>query len=65
MQQKVAHDKGSRNPKKLISVKEYERERQVFKPAAFYENCFGNSRPDGIVINKNHQTPYILEQVSS
>jgi len=67
MQQKVAHDKGSRIPKKLISViiKEYERKRHNFKPATFYQNCFGNPRPDGIVINKNHQTPYILEQVSS
>jgi len=27
----------------------------------FYENRFWNWRPDGIVINKNHQTLYILE----
>ena len=27
----------------------------------FYENRFWNWRPDGIVINKNHRTLYILE----
>jgi len=27
----------------------------------FYENRFWNWRPDSIVINKNHQTLYILE----
>jgi len=27
----------------------------------FYENCFWNQRPDGIVINKYHWTLYILE----
>ena len=27
----------------------------------FYENRFWNQRPDGIVINKNHRTLYILE----
>jgi len=27
----------------------------------FYENRFWNQRPDGIVINKNHRAPYILE----
>jgi len=27
----------------------------------FYENRFWNRRPDGIVINKNHQTLFILE----
>jgi len=27
----------------------------------FCENRSRNRRPDGIVINKNHQTPYVLE----
>jgi len=27
----------------------------------FYKNCFWNQRPDGIVINKNHRTLYILD----
>jgi len=44
---------------KTISVKEHERERHDFK--IFYENRFWNERPDGIVINKNHQTLCILE----
>ena len=30
-------------------------------PTMFYENRFWNRRPDGIVINKNHRTLYILE----
>jgi len=42
-------------------VKEHERERQDFDPTMFYENRFWNQRPDGIVINKNHRTLYILE----
>ena len=46
---------------KTISVKEYERERYDFDPTMFYENCFWNPRPDGIVINKNHRTLFILE----
>ena len=43
-----------------ISVKEHERERYDC-PTMFYENRFWNRRPDGIVINKNHRTLYILE----
>ena len=42
-------------------MKEHERERYDFDPTMFYENRFWNWRPDGIVINKNHQTLYILE----
>jgi len=42
-------------------VKEHERERCDFDPTMFYENRFWNRRPDGIVINKNHRTLYILE----
>ena len=30
-------------------------------PEFFYENRFWTRRPDGIVINKNHRTLYILE----
>ena len=44
-----------------ISVKEHRRERNDFDPIMLYENRFWNRRPDGIVINKNHQTLYILE----
>jgi len=46
---------------KTISVKEHERERYDFDPTMFYEHRFWNRRPDGIVINKNHRTLYILE----
>ena len=46
---------------KSISVKEHERERYDFDQTIFYENRFWNRRPDGIVINKNHRTLYILE----
>jgi len=42
-------------------VKEHDRARYDFDPTMFYENRFWNHRPDGIVINKNHHTPYILE----
>jgi len=42
-------------------VKEHERELYDFDTTMFYENRFLNRRPDGIVINKNHQTLYILE----
>jgi len=42
-------------------VEEHERERYDFDPTMFYENCFWNRRLDGIVINKNHRTLYILE----
>ena len=46
---------------KKISVKEHERERHDFDKTTFYGNRFWNRRPDGIVINKNHRTLYILE----
>jgi len=46
---------------KTISVKEHERERHDFDPKMFYENRCWNRRPDGIVINKNRRTLYILE----
>jgi len=42
-------------------VKEYKRARYDFDPTMFYENRFWNRRPDGIVINKNHRTLYIVE----
>jgi len=51
--------------KKTISVKEHERERYDFDPTMFYENRFWNRRPDGIVLNKNHWTLYILESSST
>ena len=41
---------------KTIGVKEHERKRYDFDPTMFYENCFWNQRPDGIVINKNYRT---------
>ena len=44
-----------------ISVKEHERKRHEFDPTMCYGNCFWNRRPDGMVINKNHRTLYILE----
>jgi len=44
-----------------IVVKEHERARYDLDPTMFYENRFWNRRPDGIVINKNHRTLYILE----
>ena len=44
-----------------IFVKEHERERLDFDPTMFYDFFFWNRRPDGIVINKNHRTLYILE----
>ena len=46
---------------KGISVKEHERQRYHFGSTMFYENRFWTQRPDGKVINKNHQTLYILE----
>jgi len=49
------------NIEKTIAVTEQERERYDFDPTMFYENCFWNWRPDGIVINKYHRTLYILE----
>ena len=42
-------------------MKEHKRERHNFDPTSFHENRFWNRRPDGIVINKNHRTLYILE----
>jgi len=48
---------------KTIVVKEHKRARYDFDPTMFYENCFWNRRPDGIVINKYHRTLYILETV--
>ena len=47
---------------KTISVQEHEKERFDFDPTMFYENRSWNRRPDGIVINKNHPTLYILER---
>jgi len=44
-----------------IAVKEHERARYDFDPTMFCENRFWNWRPDGIMINKNHRTLYILE----
>ena len=41
-------------------MKEHERARYDLEPTMFYENRFWNRRPDGIVINKNHRTLYIL-----
>jgi len=46
---------------KTISVKEHESERYDFDPTMFYENRFWNWGPDGIMIDKNHRTLYILE----
>jgi len=46
---------------KTIAVKEHERKRYDFDPTMFYENGFWNRRPDGIMLNKYHQTLYILE----
>jgi len=36
-------------------------ERYDFDPTMCYENRFWNRRPDGIVIDTNHRTLYILE----
>jgi len=44
-----------------IYVKEHERQSHDFEPKMFCANCFWNQRPDGIVINKNHRTLYLLE----
>ena len=60
MQQKFAHGKGA-EIEKTIAVKEHEWARYDFNTTIFYENHFGNRRPDGIVINKYHRTLYILE----
>jgi len=46
---------------KTISVEEHERKHDDFDPIFFNENRFWNQRPDGMVINKNHRTPYILD----
>jgi len=50
---------------KTLSQKEHEREDHDFDPTMFYEFFFWNRRPDGIVINTNHQTLYILERQQS
>ena len=50
----------SADNEKTITAKEHEREHHEFDPTVFYENRFWNRRPDGIVINKNHRTVYIL-----
>ena len=42
-------------------MKEHERKRYDFDPTMFYEYRFWNRKPDGIVINKNRKTLYILE----
>ena len=47
--------------KEKEKVKEHEGERYDFNPTLLYENRFWNRRSDGIVINKNHRTLYILE----
>jgi len=41
------------------------RERYRFDKTMFYENRFWNRRPDGIVINKNHRSQYILSPLPS
>ena len=46
---------------KTVALKEHERERYDLDLTMFYENRCWNRRPDGIVINKYHQTLYILE----
>ena len=46
---------------KTIAMKRHERKRYDFDPTLFCENRLWNRRPDGIVINKNHRTLYILE----
>jgi len=46
---------------KTIPLQVYEKERYDFDLTMFYEIRFWNQRPDGIVINKNHRTLYILE----
>jgi len=46
---------------KTIAVKGHEREHYDFDPTMFYENLFWNRRPDGIVIDKNHRTLYVLD----
>jgi len=42
-------------------VREHERECHDFDTTMLYENYFWHRRPDGMVINKNHRTLYILE----
>jgi len=44
-----------------IAGKKHERKRYDFDRTMFYENCFWNRRPDGIVINKNHRALYIVK----
>jgi len=42
-------------------VEKHERERHDFDLTMFCEKKLWNRRPDGIVINKNYRTLYILE----
>ena len=60
MQQRLLTDKAA-EIEKTIAVKEHERKRYEIDPTMFYEKRFWNRRPDGIVINKNHRTLYILD----
>ena len=52
--------KGSRNCKNDLCERA-RKETPWFRPENVLWKCFWNRRPDGIVINKNHQTLYILE----
>jgi len=45
----------------LATVRDSFLERHDFDPTKFYENYSWNRRLDGIVINKNHPTLYILK----
>jgi len=59
----VAENRSRKRQQKLektIAVKEHESEQHDVDPTIFYKNRFWNWRPDGIVINKNHHTLYIL-----
>ena len=60
LQQRIA-DKKAAEIEKTLSQKEHEREHHDFDPIIFYKNCSWNRKPDGIVINTNHRTLYILE----
>jgi len=46
---------------KTISLTEHKRELYDFDPTMLYQNQFWKQRPDGILINKNHRTIYILK----
>jgi len=62
MQPRMTDGKGSRHWKNDLCERT-RKEGYDFDPTMLYENHdrFWNRRPDGIVINKNHQTLYILE----